>query len=247
MFNLLKYELRKTIGLKGIILILVAIMQVAFLIGLYGEYDNMLVISIFGLTFGTFASLIVIGLYSIFLLSKDLNTKQSYMLFMTPNNSYKILGAKVIENSLSIIITGAFFILLGAIDISLGFAKYGSLEDIIEFFNYFLTDLQQITPETVIASVSNGIISWIFIVTTAFFAVVLCATLFNGKRHNGLLSFIVFIVLNSLVSYVIGKILGPSDVNITVAYNLTMIAIHLVLSVVMYFVTAWIMDNKLSV
>ena len=51
----------------------------------------------------------VMGLESVFVLHRDMNTKQSYMLFMPPNSCYKILGAKVLECGAAILIAGAFF------------------------------------------------------------------------------------------------------------------------------------------
>ena len=83
MLNLLKYEFRKTLGVKAIILALTAVLEIVFLIGLYGEFDTPLGIGA-GLLFTTASvGVIVIGIYSIILLRNDLNTKQSYMLFMT--------------------------------------------------------------------------------------------------------------------------------------------------------------------
>ena len=40
---------------------------------------------------------------SVNVLHRDLNTKQSYMLFLTPKSSYQILGAKILENGISIV------------------------------------------------------------------------------------------------------------------------------------------------
>lgn len=248
MLNLIKYELRKTLGLKLMILIMFAIFQVTYLIGLYGEFDTPLVFGMMGLTFGSFVAVVLIGVYSIRLLSRDLNTKQSYMLFMTPNSSYKILGAKVIENGLSIIIAGAFIILLGLLDISLLSAKYHELVDVLTFLNAILGDLQKITTASVVSSICVMIAEWLYIVGTAFFAVVIIATLLNGRKHNGIAGLGIFFVITLFVRFIISKVMiGSYDINISLGHNLALIAIYLVLAVVMYFATAWTMDNKLSV
>ena len=45
----------------------------------------------------TIFGVIYIGIESVNVLHRDLNTKQSYMLFLTPKSSYQILGAKILE------------------------------------------------------------------------------------------------------------------------------------------------------
>ena len=56
------------------------------------------------LTMLAMGGIMVIGLASVVTLHRDVSTKQSYMLFMTPNSSYSILGAKMLENGLSILL-----------------------------------------------------------------------------------------------------------------------------------------------
>lgn len=55
-----------------------------------------------------FFGVFYIGLEGIMTLYRDLNSKQSYMLFLTPKSSYEILGAKILENGISILMAGAF-------------------------------------------------------------------------------------------------------------------------------------------
>ena len=114
MLKLMKYELRKTWFTKAILLAVTAAVEAFFLYGLYGEKEDMAAGGAFILLLLAFGGVLVIGLESVITLHRDMNTKQSHMLFMTPNSSYKILGAKVLECSLSILLTGAFFFALGA-------------------------------------------------------------------------------------------------------------------------------------
>ena len=97
MGNLIKYEFRKTMALKGIILVITAIFEAMFLIGIGADDEDMIGLSVGLLTLATFFGVLIIGVFGIYTLSKDLNTKRSYMLFMTPHSSYSILGAKLIE------------------------------------------------------------------------------------------------------------------------------------------------------
>ncbi|MCR5580021.1 MAG: hypothetical protein K6F66_00390 [Pseudobutyrivibrio sp.] len=246
MFNLIKYELRKTMNIKGIFLVLLALSEIVYLIGLYGDNDETLAMGMMILMLVAFAGIITIGIHSIKLLSNDLNTKQSYMLFMTPNSSYKILGAKMIENTLSLLIAGAVIIVIAMVDLTALVTKYGELTDVVSFFNMFLDDTMQINAPAAITSFLAALVNWIYIVTVAFFAVVISATFLNGRKFNGLISFLIFIVVNTVVGHVVNAIVDEG-LNITPEYNLTLIVIYLILSGVMYAITAWIMDHWLSV
>ena len=120
MKNLIKYEFRKTLFVKLILLALTGAAELVFLFGLLrGEDSNAIPFGIVLLTMLAIAGITFIGIHSALSLYRDLTTKQSYMLFLTPRSSYQILGAKIVENGLSILISGAFFAVLGYIDIQL--------------------------------------------------------------------------------------------------------------------------------
>ena len=46
---------------------------------------------------------------------------------------------------------------------------------------------------------------------------------------------------------ILNAILGGASIVISAAHNFILAAVFLVLSAIMYFITAWIMDNSLSV
>jgi len=99
MGKLLKYEIRKSLPVKLMILGLAAALELVFLIGLWGDNEKMLATGVLLLTFTAVTATTVVGLASVVILHRDMNTKQSYMLFMTPNSCYRILGAKVLETA----------------------------------------------------------------------------------------------------------------------------------------------------
>ena len=119
MSMLLKYEMRKTWFAKLIVLGVAAAAELAFLAAL-----------LFRNASGNTDELIAFSTAALFMtaLVRDMNTKQGYMLFMTPRNCYQILGAKMLENGLSIALAGAFFFLLGLLDVTLLFSRMGQLE-----------------------------------------------------------------------------------------------------------------------
>ena len=251
MLKLIKYELRKTWMTKAIILCIAAIAEISYLIGLYAEKNITTTISILALVMLAFGGIIVIGLQSILTLHRDMNTKESYMLFMTPNSCYKILGAKVIEFGISTFLGSAFFFALGGLDITLLFAKEGQLSQLWTEIQSFLSgfsvnghSIEVNLPS--LASVTFVMVSaWISLIVTAYLAVVISAALLNGKRFNGLISFVIFLIINWAAGRVAPFV--TSSIQDNVALLVTYGAINLAIAVIMYFVTAQIMERRLSV
>ena len=202
MLKLMKYEFRKTWLTKLIILGAAAIAEVVFLIGLYsGSEDRLLPIGIILLTLLAFGGIMVIGLESILTLHRDMNTKQSYMLFMTPNSCYKILGAKVLENGLSIALAGTFFFALGFLDLTLLFSHEGDLKELWEIIRDLITAFNEeipFTPQGVGSLVFSMLCAWILVVSTACLADVISSALLNGWKYNGIVSFLVFLAISGL-------------------------------------------------
>ncbi len=248
MFKLMKYEFRKTWMTKVILLGITAAAQVLFLFGLYGDHDNALGLSVFLLTMLAIGGVLVIGLESVITLHRDMNTKQSYMLFMTPNSSYAILGAKMLECGLSILITGVFFFGLGALDISLLFVKQGELNKLYEMIQQMIHTInEKITIDASgIASFLFSILAgWIGTISTAYLADVVSSALLNGKRFNGVVSFLLFLVLDWAMGWTAQQLTASiTSINQSLVWSGV---ISLAFSAVMYFATAQIMERKLSV
>ena len=251
MLKLIKYELRKTWITKAILLAITAIAEVLYLIGLYGERDALTSTGVLLLAFLAFGGVLVIGLESILTLHRDMNTRQGYMLFMTPNSCYKILGAKVLECGVSILLAGAFYFALGALDITLLLAKAGQLDRLWKLIQEFLTHFSvagrpvEINLRALSAVTFVLLTGWISFVTTACLADIICAALLNGKKHNGIISFLLFVVISLASDWAVRSVTSPIRDTFTLltVYGL----LNLVLSAVMYVVSARIMDRRLSV
>lgn len=248
MIRLMKYEFRKTLVLKLIVMGVTAVAEIVFLAGLWGDLNDALIIGTVLLTLLAFGGVMAIGLGSVVILHRDMNTRQSYMLFMTPNSCYKILGAKVLENGISILMAGAFYFALGALDITLLFAHEGRLADLWKMITDFLTQIDsRITLDTTVmlALTARLLTGWISMIVAAYLGDVISTALLNGKRYNGLVSFIAFVAINWLVNWI--QIKATATLNPVTTVFLVASLIALVLSAGMYFVTARIMDRKLSV
>ena len=247
MGKLVKYEFRKSLFSKLIFIGITVLMEIVFLVGFYGKYDEPLGIGALGLFFTALAGISYIGIESIIILYRDLTTKQSYMLFITPNNSYKILGAKALQNAATVLLSGLFFGGLAALDFSLLSKNLVPYKDLLDMFTLMLKDVDsrlQLNAQTLAAVLVMFLCAWVLQITTGYLAVVLSCTLLSGKKGAAVISFILYIAVSSLISWVTNKIPGPSD---PVSYLLVHSCIYLVWSALLYFITAYLMDKKLSV
>ena len=247
MKNLMKYEFRNTWGTKLIILGLTVFLEVVFLAALFLNKEDITGLSAMLLTLLAIFGIMFVGIQSVITLHRDMNTKQSYMLFMTPNSSYKILGSKMLENGLSLIAAGVFFYALGFLDIVLLLDRYGELDQLWKLFRQIMESFNaelELNARSIAIFLVSMVSSWFCTLSTAYFADIVSTALLNGKRMNGLMSFALFIVLSLVTGWIQRQI--PGSVGVT---NMLLIeaGISLILSIVMYYFSARLMERSLSV
>ena len=253
MGKLFKYEFRKTWAMKLIILGLAAIAEIAFLAGVFlrnsaGNTDGLIATTAVILAFLAMGGVMLIGIQSVMTLHRDMNTKQGYMLYMTPKTSYQILGAKMAENGLSLALAGAFFFLLGFLDVTLLLSKLGQLEVLWKNFQEFVRMLNaeiELNTQGVLCLVVEMLSSWLATVSIAYLADIISSALLNGKKFNGLVAFLFFILLTVVLNW-IQHLIVPKGMAVT-SMLLVQAVIALIYSAVMYVISAVVMDRYLSV
>ena len=246
MLRLLKYELRKTQFSKLVLLGITLVAQAVFLAGFWGKKEETLAIGAFLLFSIAIIGIALMGILSVVTLHRDMNTKQGYMLFMTPNSCYRILGAKVIECALSLLLAGAFFFGLGYLDFSLILGE-GTNKQLWDMFNQMVRTINQhivLDAPHISALIFEIIATWLCTITTAYLADVISSSLLNGKKGGLLITFLIFLLLN----YGISKLLQlvPSTIGV-IPVLLWQGVIALVLAGIMYVITARLMEKYLSV
>ena len=247
MLNLIKYEFRKTWMTKLIILAITAFAEIAFLITLYTNKEGLNALTILLLVMLAFGGVLLIGIQSISTMHQDMNTKQGYMLYMTPNSCYKILGSKVIENGLSLLVAGAFFFALGALDITLLFGHSGELNQLREMVTEFMKQLSlevQLDGQMFAGFTLSFLCSWLGTVVAAYLADVISTCLLSGKKYNTWVSLLFFILLMWLTGYAQVSLTQNLPIrSVFLWHSLTSLAF----AAVMYVATAFLMDRHLSV
>ena len=154
----------------------------------------------------------------------------------------------MIENSISIILAAVFFAALAYVDIQMLFNKYGAQYNFLDLFKMFLAEAgiseDIFSVSLVLTFFASLVANWLATVVSAFLAIVLSATFLAGKKLSPLLSFALFIALNVLMSQIIQRITKAMALRNSMQIS---ICLSRVIAVVWYFVTAWIMEKKLSV
>ncbi len=248
MLKLVKYELRKQMFSKAIMAVVMVLLTALFLVltfkeehpAAYATLAVLFLVMIIAITY----SAIECAMY----FSKDITTKQSYMLFMLPYDAKKILGAKMLSAIIQVLITTILFGVSLAFCVSVYLWKnYGTksfFEGLIMLIEYvFEIDMQL---GTVINAIIVIFLLWILLVTLSMFLDTVNATLFVNS-YKWLT--IAWVVVYFLLFYLI--ILGLSAVeSIPVPENIFNpigYIYMIIVDVALFFGTAWLMDKKLSV
>ena len=243
MLKLMKYEFRKTGFSKLILLAVTLVAELAFLLGVFLEKDRLLAIGIMILFLCAVIGIAYIGLESVLVLHRDLNTKQSYMLFLTPHNSYEILGAKVLENGISILVTGIFFALVAALIATLYIGGVKEMMDMVKNFLDVSMNMNIGAKDAAFVFFTT-LASWMVYIVNADLAVILSATVLAGKKASGLVAFVIFMVLSWLMGLGLDHL--PVLHNADLQFVLYIVA-AMAVSAVVYLLSGWIMEKKLSV
>lgn len=251
MKELLKYEFRKTKMAYLAILSLTGLAELCFLIGVALNNDVATIgmaLLILAASFG----ILIVGLLSIVYLHRELTTKQSYMLFLIPRSSYQVLGAKVLTSFLNTLLFGLFYALLAVIDAAIAGIRVFGIHGMSEAFTQALRGFPGFDSNSILFILSSfGIayISWFFTVMAAYFAIILHVTVLGARRHTGLLSFLLFLVISvfvNIISMHIGSIAFAYTDSDYVTFLATA-AVDLVFAIIFYVFGGWLMERKLSV
>jgi hypothetical protein len=243
----MKYEFRKQLFSKILILVALAVLEVVFLYGLFADKENVMGLSIGLFIFISIAAVLFVSFESIFTFSNDLKTKQSYMLFLTPNSTYKIVGAKVLSSVIYVLLTAAALVALTLVDFGVFLVKKDEIAKFIEEFQKFIQLFfkANINVAFIITLILYFLFDLIGIMVIGMASITLSSTLLSNSKGKAVVSIIFFFGINFLVSK-LGNLLIDIDITNTQTYYYGCIYSAVVM-LVFYFATAWMLDKKVSV
>ncbi|SKC65498.1 hypothetical protein [Maledivibacter halophilus] len=192
MLNLIKYEFVKKYKMFMIVII------TTILAGIFTslKFEEM------GIPI--FAVILSIGLFILYavdvvqMYSQDINRKTGYMVFMTPNSGYTIIGSKVITALLEGFAMLIFFILVITLNSTI-------VHGIGEVFNMNFHNIDIPFNEVIInifIFLTAVLLMFIEFLLTIYSAITIRKSILSNVKFKGLISFGIFLLLN----YITGKI-----------------------------------------
>ncbi len=216
MLKLIKYEFIKKSKLFLILIVTALLANVG--LGLaYGENGIAIFLGFSPLVLG------IIYLYELIkTYSDDLNKKTGYMLFMTPNSGYTVIGAKLITIILEGLIFFVTYAIFATINLSvIAYKMVGDFSLIKEGLQQLIEGINMLVNGTLGISIGDlalmfilGIIFCIVFVLTVYAAITIRRSIFSNTKFGGVLSFIIFVALNFIYVELGGLIGKLFDFNI---------------------------------
>lgn len=253
MLNLIRYEFRKARIANCILLALALGLEAYFLISYNLHATGHLIAAIVLLTISGFITALSVFLMGITAYSNELKQKTSFLIFMTPNSATRIMVAKVLYSVLTAAFFGALYVAMAMWDIDLLFRAYDSYLSIWELVEEMMLAMgfDLTTQLTAIGMLLlMFFLSLICILTLAYFAETLSATILQNKKGRGLLTFIFYAALVLGVEYAMGKyteMINQHTANQSL-FSLIAPALagYLLIGVVSTFASAKLLEKKVS-
>lgn len=250
MFNLMKYELKGYY--KDFIIILGAIAALNVL--LYTRINTWPEGSVPAISLLiTFAAAVVVFIWNIRLFSRDLYEDSGYLLFTLPQSGYSILGSKIITSIVQGLIVGAVALIF----------NYISFHGIGQFNIEFGLIMRNISPKFIAESIVASLFEYIYFLTTIYFSIALSKVAIKKKKVGKLGGFIIFIIVSIIVAKITQIIVEifPQTFNLSIVtaqsqlamygahiipINIAAMILNVILFVLMFIATAYIIENKID-
>lgn len=260
MLHLMKYEWKKTFFLKLLMLAVIAVGEIIFLAGISlhhtdFERSTLFETSMIILALGLSLSPVISILQDLSMLQRELNSKESYMLYLTPHSSFEILGAKCLVSLLEIIFWAVLAAVLFVVDgLMLTHLLYGADANIM---GRLAELLQLVTSAEALTAMLQATLLFLAgllqFESIALIAIVLQATFLHGIRFSGIITVILYILLayfsSSLLTHLPFSpymLLHFAGSYITVR-TISMVIVSLILSAVYFVIAALLLEKKRNI
>lgn len=254
MLKLIKYEFRKNLYGIAVMLSIIALAQIYFMYACFIDQNrNKALAGAWILFFCAVVCFFMVFAFGIVTYSRELSNKTSYLVFMTPNRSIKIIGSKLLFTFLNGVMVALLLAGLWLIDWKLLMDMWEQEVSVIEMvfdlvknFGINVTDIAYGISLFVI----NFLINFFMAVTLAYLCITLTATVLQNRKIKGLISVIVYIFL----FYAVNKIGGLLPVLYESPENMQQVVITALPCMVFFLIiiagavvgTAQLLDKKVS-
>ena len=252
MLKLIKYEYRKDMIAYIIVFGLLLVLGAYLTISILAESETNLAISIILFILCGFAGVLFLMIMGVVSFARELSSKYSYMTFMTPNSSYRIVGSKYLTVFFTTLVATVIYGLIIYGDAALILRENGDVEDFLEILDQILSFGNKSVAGIVISVVIEIILVWIQILTTvsmAYLAFTLSATILSNSKGKVWLAIGFFVGIRVIVSVITGFLphfdFGERLIQVILGYWPT-ILFNVVLIIGTYFGVSAMLDKKVS-
>lgn len=267
MLNLIKYELLKT--KKAMTFAVIAYLLVSlYTIIMYAQGQSAKGLVVYVL-FGNFMVVfLLISNMKVFI--SDLRKKTGYMLFLTPNTSYKILGSKIITVLLENFIFAVCYtviLLIGVIFVSQSTSEFMT---VIRAMMSSTIDINiQLTLRdylAVFAIVSSIILYYVNVLLTINLSIVIYKSFFNHLPYGFLISLLGYVIIRVVIGKIcdlfvllfggskmvlvinsLNTLFNGGEINFGSGYLFIGFAVYCLISAILFIGAGYLMEKKMNV
>ena len=243
MLKLTKYELRKNLLGIGIVAGIICVLQALFMF--FCLTENINYTSLFGglLIIAASVSYFIVFIFGVVTYYRELSSKSSYLIFMTPNSSLSIITSKLLYTLIIGIGISAIFIGFGVLDLA------DALKNFSEMLKIMGIDVVNIIIN-IVAGIISFLIAFFFLISLAYFAITLSSTALQNNKIKGFISVILFCVL-AYATIKISSLLpelykNPDSLSQALMSSLPATIFQLLMVVACTFGSAVLLDKKVS-
>lgn len=250
MVKLLKYEMRKQQTSRMVIGTILLVCVLGFALGMLLGREKLAAVSLAVMMVATFFVVFYVGIESILVLNRDLKTKQSYMLWMVPKSIWEILGSKFLAAILQMLIVFVMYVAAGIICVLVTLQYTGHLSDLFKMIRQvgeFYID-GGISIPSVIWGFAEIFLGWTEVIMAGFVGVILSRTLLLNAKYSGFLAVVVFFAIIIAVEKIYDLICPAICFNIGASgFNPGFVLYYLIVGFILFGVSGWMAEKKLSV
>ncbi|MDO5560882.1 MAG: hypothetical protein Q4F95_14975 [Oscillospiraceae bacterium] len=265
MIKLVKYDIIKTKTVLLAVFMGLFVTEAAFIIGMITKLNLMIGVSSVILVLALTTSLIALVIYAIHIYNTDFSKKQGYMPFLTPTSPYAIIASKLITTLLVAFVATIIAICFFSIDMYL-VTKDVKPELSLGYAIKVVLDSFDGKWGSVILCLINIVLEFLNNIIVIYLAITLTNSLLGESKLRGITAFGMWVAIN-VIMMLIAKVLslatkssifsgslntsaGSVEDLVNLSFNNKLIILgiisNLVISVIIYSVTGWIADKKMS-
>lgn len=252
MLKLIKYEYRKEMGTYLVLFSALLVAEIYFLFGFAAGSNTNIAIATFAFVFGGVCGILALMLLGAISYSKEINSKYSYMTFMTPNSPYKIVGAKYISLFIATAVASILYVGFVCLDSYLILKKYDDIRSFSQMVksaaSMFGWDMDTYFSMFVAMLISMWI-RFFFTVSCAYLAITLSTTILANKKGKGVLSVVFFFVITFIVSRItaiLPKLETGTTMGAEILNNIWIYAFQILMIIGSYLFVSFMLKKKIS-